>query len=113
MLINPERQILMGALFFSRDCKSDKINADEQRKVKVEYFVLVRNPEFDPKGLATGGIGTRHITKVQSELIGKTPVLQVKLNPEGTKSLADLTSKNCPDRKSTRLNSSHVALSRM
>ena len=41
-----EKDILQGALFFSRKCEDRNLPEDERRKKEFEYFVLIRDPEF-------------------------------------------------------------------
>ncbi|MSQ94316.1 MAG: protein translocase subunit SecD [Gemmataceae bacterium] len=43
-----ETSMLQGALFFSRKCEDRNLPDDERRKKEFEYFVLTRDPEFDP-----------------------------------------------------------------
>jgi hypothetical protein len=99
---SPDFRLLEGALFFSRECKSRKLTAEERGKVKVEYFVLARNPEVD-----TEGIGSKHIMKVElAKTTGelKRPGLWVHFNSDGAKLLKVLTEKNRsegPERESS------------
>ena len=40
---------LQGALFYSRKCEDRNMPEEERRNKAVEYFVLTRDPELDPK----------------------------------------------------------------
>ncbi len=43
-----EQKLLQGALFYSRKCEDRNLPEEERRRKEVEYFVLARDPEFDP-----------------------------------------------------------------
>jgi preprotein translocase subunit SecD len=93
-----DRQLLQGALFHSRDCKNRQLSAEERNQIKVEYFVLARNPEIDPadpkQQRSVAAIGSKHIVSVAIDKSSEFPALTVQLNPEGEKLLMALTSKN-------------------
>jgi preprotein translocase subunit SecD len=95
----PNRHLLQGALFYSRECRNAKLTAVERDRIQVEYFVLVREPEFDP-GDPTGQkraavVSGKHITKATVDRgPDKQPHLAVQLNAEGGQLLAELTGKN-------------------
>jgi hypothetical protein len=46
---NADRHVMSGALFYSRVCENQNVPEKERWKKAVEYFVLVRDPEIDPK----------------------------------------------------------------
>ncbi len=53
-----ERFMLQGSLFYSRECKDRNLPEEERRKKEIEYFILTRDPEFEP---ANPTIRTRKI----------------------------------------------------
>ncbi len=100
----PERPMLHGALFYSRECKARHLTEDERRKKAVEYFVLARDPELDAKKPEKEGVGARRTRPVDgsfllnalvSEEAGR-PAVSFALNQEGTELFRTLTRKNVP-----------------
>ena len=95
----PDMRLLEGALFYSRDCQDRNLPEKERDKKKVDYFVLARRPEIDPKDpkqeMETAGVTSSHITKVtRGKNKDSGPHLSIELNAEGAKALAVLTAKN-------------------
>lgn len=43
-----QEYLLQGALYFSRKCEDRNLPEEDRRKKDVEYFVLSRDPEFEP-----------------------------------------------------------------
>jgi hypothetical protein len=92
------RQLLQGALFYSRECRNLNLKEKERSEKKVEYFVLARRPEIDaadPKGeRETAAVGGNLIDSVTIGKEADRPALNVQFNKEGTRLFAILTAKN-------------------
>jgi SecD/SecF fusion protein len=95
------RKMLQGALFFSRECKDQNLPEEERRKKQYEYFVLTRDPEFDP----TDPQGKRRVPKIDgsylvsaqsgpSQTLG--PAVHFVFNSAGGELFGDITRKNVP-----------------
>src|SRR5262249_32629171 len=41
--------LMQGALFYSRPCRNKDLTEEQRQTKQVDYYVLVRNDEFDPK----------------------------------------------------------------
>ena len=102
---------------------SQALAAEGQGKVKVLYHVDGKDPEVAKYALA---LINKHIDaeggpdKIDVELVVHGPALELfekdKMDPEMTKRFDQIIEKGAKaeiDRKSTRLNSSHLKLSRM
>src|SRR5262245_24213511 len=95
------RKMLQGALFFSRECKDQNLPEEERRKKQFEYFVLTRDPEFDPADPQ----GKRRVPKIDgsylvsamsgpSQTLG--PAVHFVFNSAGGELFGDITRKNVP-----------------
>jgi len=96
-------KLLLGALFFSRECKNQELPEDERKKKAVDYFVLARNPEIDNEGLIlphgkAKAITGEYLLDVRSGGLERPaqPKIFFTLNDLGGKLLHELTEKNCP-----------------
>ncbi len=110
-----ERLLMQGAYFHSRECKDKNLTDDERKKKAVEYFVLARDPEIDPKAdeklpitqRRTRTIDSRFFTSAspakqdsggQREPGWQAPwYVKFSLNAEGTELVRTLTKKNVPN----------------
>jgi len=96
------RQLWNGALFYSRECQNRNLSEEQRRQQKVEYFVLARNPEIDPKDprqeKETPRLGSNFVVSARPGKAGKAaespPTLEVQLSKEGAQWLATLSRKN-------------------
>ncbi|MSQ95786.1 MAG: hypothetical protein EXR98_14690 [Gemmataceae bacterium] len=94
-----ERLLLHGALFYSLACE-DRNLPDQERILKaVEYFVLARDPEFDPADppRRTPKIDGSYLTSAYSaQGQDRRPTFHFAFNNEGANLFRTLTRKNVP-----------------
>ena len=106
-----------GALFFARKCDDRNLPDEERRSKEYEYFVLTRNPEFDPKDPT----GTATVPKIDgSYLLNASagqgqdlrPAVHFTFNSTGGDLFRDITRKNVPDGGGTEdtMNYRHLAI---
>jgi preprotein translocase subunit SecD len=90
--------LLQGALFYSRECRDRHMPAGARRRKGLEYFVLARNPEIDPRTAREGpGLAGGHITDARAEAEEGGPAgIDFTLDGEGGWLLAALTETNRP-----------------
>jgi preprotein translocase subunit SecD len=95
------RPVLSGALFFARKCTGGNLPDKERRRKDTEYFVLARDPEFDPADptekvrvpMIDGSYLASAVTSPAADL---RPAVLFTFNAEGGNLLGDLTRKNVP-----------------
>jgi preprotein translocase subunit SecD len=88
--------LLQGALFYSRACEDRHLAEQERRDKEVDYFVLARDPEFDPvTGQRTAAVDGSYLASVfaDRDATGR-PIVAFTLNPAGAELFATLTRKN-------------------
>jgi SecD/SecF fusion protein len=88
--------MMQGALFYSRACKDGNLPEEERRKKDVDYFVLARDPEFDPvTGKHTPDIDGTYLASAHADrdATGR-PVIGFTLNAAGAELFGTLTRKN-------------------
>ncbi len=88
--------LLQGALFYSRKCEDRNLPEEERRKKEVEYFVLARDPEFDPDtGKRTKAIDGSLLSSAypDKDNVGR-PIVGFSFGPEGAGLFGTLTRKN-------------------
>jgi SecD/SecF fusion protein len=100
-----DRLLLQGALFFSRKCE-DRNLPETDRKIKgVEYFVLARDSEIDPKQPENLPVEKRRTPRIDgsrlsSAMVGtdsnNIPVVYFTFNAAGGDLFANFTRKNIP-----------------
>jgi preprotein translocase subunit SecD len=98
--------LLQGALFYSRKCEDRKLSETDRKIKGVEYFVLARDPEIDPKQpenlpvekRRTPRVDGSRIRSASSETVGseKRPAIAFTFSPEGGDLFGNLTRKNIP-----------------
>jgi protein-export membrane protein SecD len=95
------RDLLQGALFFTRDCTDLNLPEEERRKKQYEYFVLTRDPEFDPADLTH----KRRVPKIDGSYLVSAvsapgqdlrPAVHFVFNNAGGHLFGDITRKNVP-----------------
>ncbi len=94
-------QMLQGSLFYSRECTDRNLPEDERRKKEIEYFVLTRDPEFDPTYNAettevrTPKIDGSYLTNAQSRQGDDLrPTVAFSFNVTGGNLFRNITRKN-------------------
>jgi SecD/SecF fusion protein len=104
------RQMSQGALFYSRKCEDRNLPEEERRDKAVEYFVLTRDPELDPKApqgadLPQDVIEAWRTPKIDGGKLRSArpdtgsdlrPVVSFTFNETGGNLFGDLTRKNIP-----------------
>lgn len=94
----PEQRFLLlqGALFYSRTCEDCNLPEQDRREKEVDYFVLARDPEFDPAtGKRTPDIDGSFLASVFADRDATArPSVAFALNPEGADLVGTLTRKN-------------------
>ncbi len=99
------RLLLQGALVFSRKCEDRNLPEEERRQKAVEYFVLTRDPEIDPKAPGTWSLEERRTAKIDGgKLRGARreqgqdlrPTVSFTFTEAGGNLFGDLTRKNIP-----------------
>jgi preprotein translocase subunit SecD len=92
------RKHASGALYYSRECRNRKLTEDERAQKKVEYFVLIRNPEIDPNDerqeKETPTISEKLVTGAKYRPDEDFPSLEVQLNNQGAKLFATILRNN-------------------
>jgi SecD/SecF fusion protein len=88
--------LLQGALFYSRVCEDRNLPEKDRREMQVDYFVLARDPEFDPAtGKRTPDIDGSCLASVHADRDANgRPMVGFALNPEGADLIGTLTRKN-------------------
>jgi SecD/SecF fusion protein len=95
------RELLQGALFYTRDCKDQNLPEEERRQKQYEYFVLTRDPEIDPEDPTN----KRRLPKIDGSYLvsaGTTqgadlrPAVSFVFNNAGGELFGDVTRKNVP-----------------
>lgn len=97
--IGPARKpLLQGALFYVRKCEDRNLTDEERRTKAVEYFVLARDPEIDPKtGLPTPKIGGEYlVSAVSAPGSDLRPAVHFSFNTTGGNLFGEITRKNIP-----------------
>jgi SecD/SecF fusion protein len=89
---------LQGALFYSRECKDVNLPEEERQKKKIEYFVLTRDPEIDPKtGQKTEAITGKFLVNAASTIGNDLrPAVSFVFNTHGGELFREVTRKNVP-----------------
>lgn len=95
------RNMLQGALFFTRDCTDLNLPEEERRKKQYEYFVLTRDPEFDPEDLTNKKRvpkidGSYLVSAVSGPASDMRPAVHFVFNSTGGHLFGDITRKNVP-----------------
>src|SRR5262249_48019062 len=102
-----DRELYMGDLFFSRPCLDASLSEAQRKAKKYEYFVLVRDTEFDPAHAAFKTDPVQRLPKLDgsylttvrmSRIPGGHPAVGFSLTAKGGELFADLTRKNVPSR---------------
>jgi hypothetical protein len=86
------KRFLEECLLYSRNCQSTKLSKEEREKKKVEYFLLMRDPEKDKA--VTG----EYLVEVKADEVFNGPAIQFRLSKKGGDLFHELTSKNRPDK---------------
>lgn len=106
------RKLLQGALFFTRDCIDLNLPEEERRKKQYEYFVLTRDPEFDPEDLTN----KRRLPKIDGSYLVSAqsgpssdmrPAVHFIFNNAGGHLFGDITRKNIPSGAGAEENQIH------
>ena len=104
------RLLLQGALFFSRKCEDHNLSETDRKIKAVEYFVLARDPEIDPKQPENLPVEKRRTPRIDGSYLTKAfPEklwsgdgfedrwkVNFSLNPKGTELFRSITGKNVP-----------------
>ena len=99
------RHLLEGALFFSRECLDKNLPEEERKEKAVEYFVLARDPELDPKMAADLPVEKRRTPRIDGSRIrsaesavgvNNIPAVHFSFAAEGGDLFGNLTRKNVP-----------------
>ncbi|MCI0684537.1 MAG: protein translocase subunit SecD [Gemmataceae bacterium] len=95
------RELLQGALIFTRDCEDLNLPEEDRRQKKYEYFVLTRDPEFDPEDLSNKRRvpkidGSYLISAVNAPGSNLQPAVHFVFNNAGGHLFGELTRKNVP-----------------
>jgi SecD/SecF fusion protein len=88
--------LLRGALFYSRVCKNRNLTDKERGEKEVEYFVLTRDPEYDPAtGQRSPDIDGSYLASVfpDRDPSGRL-VVGFAISPAGAELFGALTRKN-------------------
>jgi hypothetical protein len=92
------RRHASGALYYSRECRNRKLTEDERAQKKLEYFVLVRNPEIDPddekQEIETPTISENLVVAASHRKDEDFPSVEVQLSNKGAKLFATILRKN-------------------
>ena len=99
-----DKELLQGALFFSRKCEDRNLPEDERRKKEIEYFVLIRDPEFksppdDPKERTPKIDGSYLVSAYGAPGSDMRPSVHFTFNNEGGILFGNITSKNVSEDK--------------
>jgi preprotein translocase subunit SecD len=107
-----DRLVMRGALFYSHECVDKSLPAEERGAKAVEYFVLVREPELDPKtGKATPRVdGSYLVMAMSAKNQGGTPAVVFSFNQQGGQLFGNLTGKNVPSGKEEDQHRRHLAI---
>jgi len=95
------RELLQGALFYTRECKDTNLPEEERRQKEFEYFVLTRDPEIDPddptnKKRLPKIDGSYLVSAVSSPGQDFRPAVHFVFNNAGGDLFGDITRKNVP-----------------
>jgi SecD/SecF fusion protein len=99
------RYLLQGALFYSRKCEDRNLPEEERRQKAIEYFVLTRDPEIDPKRPFDLPLEERRTPKIDGSYLRNAmsghgsdlrPAVHFTFNEAGGNLFGDLTRKNVP-----------------
>jgi SecD/SecF fusion protein len=98
------RQLLQGALFYSRPCVDRNLPEEERRQKAIEYFVLTRDPEIDPKLPQNWPLDKRRTPKIDGSYLRSAmsgiadvrPAVHFTFNEAGGEFFGTLTRKNIP-----------------
>jgi SecD/SecF fusion protein len=88
--------LLQGAVFYSRACKDRNLPEQDRIRKEVDYFVLARDPEFDPAtGARTAAIDGSFLSSAYADrdATGR-PTIAFSLNAAGADLFGALTRKN-------------------
>jgi SecD/SecF fusion protein len=92
-----QQYLLQGALFYSRKCEDRNLPEEERRQKEVEYFVLARDPEFDPSNpnIRTPDIDGSLLVSAYADRdnVGR-PIVGFTFGPVGADLFGTLTRKN-------------------
>jgi SecD/SecF fusion protein len=99
-----KKQALQGALFYSRKCVDRNLPEEERRQKAIEYFVLTRDPEIDPKVAASKPLEQRRTPKIDGSYLRSAmssiqdvrPSVHFTFNETGGELFGTLTRKNIP-----------------
>ncbi len=95
-LATPDRKLLNGALFYSRECRSRDLSPEERTAKPFEYFVLCRDPEI-VDGKQTPRIDGSFLVEASKESSHEgQPAVFFTFSAKGGKLMGDLTGKNTP-----------------
>lgn len=89
--------LLEGALFFARKCEDRNLPEEERRRKQYEYFVLARDPEFDPQNerVRTPAITGDYLSGAYNAPgADGRPTVHFAFNNDGANLFGDLTRKN-------------------
>jgi serine/threonine protein kinase len=85
------------ALLFSRACQNQGISEQERANKRVDYFLLVRDPQKDPKTGQSQAVTGHDLESVQAvERAGKRTAVALHFNKRGGNLLEHLTARNAP-----------------
>ena len=89
--------LLQGALFYSRECLNRSLPEEERRAKKIEYFVLVRDPEFDVEPQYNEKpISGKYLEQAAVSTTELTPTCHFRFDRFGAELFGRLTGKNTP-----------------
>jgi SecD/SecF fusion protein len=96
------RPALSGALFYARKCEDRNLPDEERRNKEYEYFVLTRDPEFDPadptEKLRLPKIDGSYLVRAYAgQGQDLRPAVHFEFNSIGGNLFGDITQKNVPD----------------
>ena len=106
------RPLWNGALFFARKCQDRNLPDEERRSKEWEYFVLTRDPEFDPndpreKERVPKIDGSYLVSAVSGQGSDLRPAVHFSFNTAGGNLFGDITRKNVPDGGGTEETMTH------
>jgi protein-export membrane protein SecD/preprotein translocase SecF subunit len=96
-----EVKLWEGALFYRRECKDRNLPEKERRAKKYEYFVLARNPEYDPKTGEQKPITGKYLRSAGRDMREGRPSVTFSFTSTGGDLFGTLTGKNVPDEGGT------------
>jgi SecD/SecF fusion protein len=99
-------------LLYSRDCKDIKLPADRRKNKAVEYFVLTRDPEINPRTGESEPITGRDLSNATAAIDQENlrPSVHFSFNSHGGDLFYDVTSKNVPSGSEENSFKRHLAI---